>query len=366
MVTGAVQRPFFTVAVTTYDRVDLLRQTLASILNQTFGDFELLVGNDHGKRFLTAEEIVVEDPRVRIINHPHNLGEVGNMNALLSLGQGEYFTWVFDDDLCARNFLETIHRAVVDCPATDAVFTGYRLIVGGEDRDPGMVAANGYKKSNGAEFLRSYLSSATDTMPSNGVFATESLRRIGGVQNLCDAPIGWQAENLLAVQCGLLRQILFIDGPLQIHRYHEGSFGAANVDVGLRLTAGKNLICRSIETLQSPALIADFEFDLRRLIMLVLKDIARTASFADADAGFRRVRPFLRDMRNMMLEIEDASLRRVAIRALRAAVMRSPGIAAKNIVKAIVRRMLTKAGLIDRVRAIRHHDLRAATPTQHR
>ena len=39
--------PFFSIGVTTYNRKELLKQTLISIINQTFTDFEVIVGNDY-------------------------------------------------------------------------------------------------------------------------------------------------------------------------------------------------------------------------------------------------------------------------------------------------------------------------------
>ena len=38
--------PFFTIGVTTYKRRELLSQTLTSLRNQTFRDFEVIIGND--------------------------------------------------------------------------------------------------------------------------------------------------------------------------------------------------------------------------------------------------------------------------------------------------------------------------------
>src|SRR5512138_3932148 len=73
--------PLFSIGITTYERRELLKETLGSITRQTFGDFEAIVGNDHTSVPLSRRLLGVEDPRVRIVNHPANLGEVRNMNA---------------------------------------------------------------------------------------------------------------------------------------------------------------------------------------------------------------------------------------------------------------------------------------------
>lgn len=38
--------PVFTIAITTYNRLDLLKYSVRSILEQSFVDFEILIGKD--------------------------------------------------------------------------------------------------------------------------------------------------------------------------------------------------------------------------------------------------------------------------------------------------------------------------------
>jgi glycosyltransferase involved in cell wall biosynthesis len=87
-VTEETTRPFFSIGVTTYNRHELLRETLNSILAQSFTDFEVIVGNDYTQEVLTGEMLGITDPRIRFVNHPRNLREVGNMNALLEMAKG--------------------------------------------------------------------------------------------------------------------------------------------------------------------------------------------------------------------------------------------------------------------------------------
>ena len=122
--------PLFSIGVTTYNRRELLKQSLASIINQTFSDFEVIVGNDYTQEILSAEILGIQDPRIRFINHPQNLGEVGNMNALLEMSRGKYFTWQFDDDLYATNFLETVHSTLIKFNFPSRVFTSHSFFYG--------------------------------------------------------------------------------------------------------------------------------------------------------------------------------------------------------------------------------------------
>ena len=107
--------PLFSIGVTTYDRVELLIETLSSITAQTFTDFEVIVGNDNPERTLTAEALGVDDQRIRFVNHASNLGELNNMNTLLDISRGRYFTWLADDDLYAPTFLAAVAEALEKC-----------------------------------------------------------------------------------------------------------------------------------------------------------------------------------------------------------------------------------------------------------
>ena len=107
-----IDKPLFSIGITTYNRIEMLRQLVNSIINQDFQDFEIIIGNDYQKELLTFDILGIYDQRIRIINHQENLGELGNMNFLLSEGKGRYFTWQFDDDLCGLGYLRESYLAL--------------------------------------------------------------------------------------------------------------------------------------------------------------------------------------------------------------------------------------------------------------
>ena len=73
--------PTVTIGIVTYNRPDLLREAVLSILNQTYGNFELLIGNDYIKTPVTFDTLGINpNPRVKILNYSSNLGEIDNMN----------------------------------------------------------------------------------------------------------------------------------------------------------------------------------------------------------------------------------------------------------------------------------------------
>ena len=77
------------IGVTTYDRLEMLGETVSSILAQTHKNLEILIGNDNPERNLTMSDLGLGyDPRVIIVNHSKNLGEINNLNWLLKNSSG--------------------------------------------------------------------------------------------------------------------------------------------------------------------------------------------------------------------------------------------------------------------------------------
>ena len=59
--------PVVTIGITSYNRPDLLREAVLSIINQTYINFELLIGNDYIKTPVTFNMLGIDpDPRVKI------------------------------------------------------------------------------------------------------------------------------------------------------------------------------------------------------------------------------------------------------------------------------------------------------------
>ena len=241
-------QPFFTIGVPTYNRHDLLRETLNSILAQSFTDFEIIVGNDYTDELLSGEMLGINDPRIRIVNHPVNLREVGNMNALLYMASGRYFTWLFDDDLYEPGYLSTAHTTLSSTGFPPALFTSYNVIDDNGQTLDTASATGAVTLFSGADFLLSYFSGRLILNSTCGMFDTKALiGNVGGVEELCESAIGLYCEYLFLVRCGLFGQIVHIDTPFVTFRAHSGSWGESNTELWKYHEAGQNLILRSAQ-----------------------------------------------------------------------------------------------------------------------
>ena len=269
-------RPFFSIGVTTYDRVELLRETLDSIRNQSFRDFEVIVSNDNPKREIAADSLLCNDARFRFVNQEANLGEFGNMNYLLNAARGEYFSWIADDDLYAPNFLEEAYRNIRRHPGVRCVFTSF-----GVTRKPGdmaSVAAQEGELFTGREFLGRFLSGRARAIGVMGVFQTEYLKQLGGLEDVSRDNRGLLSEYLLVIRAAALDRMCYIDSPLAYYRAHDEAWGIRNTDIGIYQIAGRNLVRMCVDIFRAAELRVDYGSLLYGVMRLCLSYVYGTAT----------------------------------------------------------------------------------------
>jgi GT2 family glycosyltransferase len=220
--TGMRSAPFITIGVTTYDRKQMLVECVRSILDQSFSDFEVIIGNDYTQEPLSLAELGIDDPRIRIINHPVNLGELENMKYLLDHASGAHFTWLADDDGYHPDYLRITHDALRSEPTVDCVLTNYWS----SDRwtTPPTIDTNDGTASviPIAEFLERYLTKQIKFFGCYGAFKTAFLRDIGGMR-LAGNGFGPYSDNLLGIKAVALGTVGYVDLPLIFYRVHIGA-----------------------------------------------------------------------------------------------------------------------------------------------
>jgi glycosyltransferase involved in cell wall biosynthesis len=115
--------PRVSVIVPTYDRAELVGETLDSIWAQTFHDYETIVVDD-GSTDKTAELLAAFGNRIacRRIEHA---GQGTARNAGLEIARGECIAFLDSDDLWQQDFLEKMIQALDLNPRAGFVFCDY-------------------------------------------------------------------------------------------------------------------------------------------------------------------------------------------------------------------------------------------------
>ncbi|MGO9119725.1 MAG: glycosyltransferase family 2 protein [Desulfomonilaceae bacterium] len=115
------------VCLVTYNRAHILPQTVDSILNQTFEDFELIISDDcssDGTREVCGRYLA-QDSRVKYFRNEANLGMPGNLKAAIAKSQGNYIANLHDGDIYRRDLLEKWVAALNKYPTAGFVFNHY-------------------------------------------------------------------------------------------------------------------------------------------------------------------------------------------------------------------------------------------------
>jgi len=97
------------VGIPVYNRLDSLKRSLNSIINQTYKNIEIIVSNDHSPNHeidLLIKEYALKDNRIKYYYQEKSLRTVGNFSFVKDNANGKYFLWLADDDWIDNNYIE--------------------------------------------------------------------------------------------------------------------------------------------------------------------------------------------------------------------------------------------------------------------
>jgi glycosyltransferase involved in cell wall biosynthesis len=111
-----------------YNGEQHLRESIESILNQTFTNFEFIIVNDDSTD--NSPEIIksYDDARTRIINNEKNIGLTKSLNKAIKQTRGEYIARQDADDISLPNRLELQHKFLEKHPDVALLGTGIYVI----------------------------------------------------------------------------------------------------------------------------------------------------------------------------------------------------------------------------------------------
>jgi len=117
------------VCLLTYNHGHLIESTVASILVQSLPEFELIISDDRStddtwERVLA---LAAQDPRIKPLRTPHNMGMAGNANHAVGCSERPYIALLHHDDLCRPDLLEKWAGVLDRHPGAAFVFNPYRV-----------------------------------------------------------------------------------------------------------------------------------------------------------------------------------------------------------------------------------------------
>jgi glycosyltransferase involved in cell wall biosynthesis len=112
-----------------YNGAQVLDESIASVIAQTYRDFELIVIDD-GSTDETpriADAWAARDPRVRVV-HQENQKLPRSLSNGFRLARGEFLTWTSDDNRMKPDFLGKLVGALKKRPTVDMVYANVDII----------------------------------------------------------------------------------------------------------------------------------------------------------------------------------------------------------------------------------------------
>ena len=103
------KQPFVSIIIPCYNHEDFLDDCLASILNQTYQNIEILIcddcspDNSYEKILSYKEKLENKFNNVVILKNEVNCGVTKNVNRMLKLAKGEFVKTIASDDSMAPN-----------------------------------------------------------------------------------------------------------------------------------------------------------------------------------------------------------------------------------------------------------------------
>src|SRR5688572_30257241 len=122
--------PRVSVVMPVHNGLPYLDDSIASILNQSFSDFEFVIG-DNGSSDGSAERLEHwrrVDSRIRILHHPARLGPAGSSNLVVAHASARLVARMDADDIAHPERLARQLAAMEEQPDADLIGTLFDTI----------------------------------------------------------------------------------------------------------------------------------------------------------------------------------------------------------------------------------------------
>lgn len=173
-------QPLVSILIPTYNREDLIGESIQSALNQTYQNIEVII-TDNCSTDKTPEIVKSyqeKDSRIKFLQNEKNLGPVLNWERCLDAASGEYSKILWSDDLIRPEFIESCLELFVEESDLAFVFTRVKI---GQDSFQGSSCYNYFKRTgifDSKNFIDGIIrDKELPVSPGCAIFKTEILRK---------------------------------------------------------------------------------------------------------------------------------------------------------------------------------------------
>ena len=201
--------PGISVLMTTYNSERYVAESIESVLNQTFSDFELIINDDHSRDSTLgiAQRYARLDPRIRVSVNDRNYGDYANRRLTAALARGRFLKYHDSDDVMYRHCLAAMVEPLDAEPRAAFALSGPRFWPGG---------ACPMLLTPALAYEREYLGSGLFYLgPPSALFRADAFRELGGFG---DEP--FSSDFLFWLRACARVNVLLVAGDLFYYRIH--------------------------------------------------------------------------------------------------------------------------------------------------
>jgi len=186
--------PLISVIIPVFNSEKTIRETIESVLKQSFTDFELIVVND-GSQDTTLEIIIqIKDPRLKVFSYS-NAGVSATRNRGISQATGKYISFLDSDDLWTSDKLESQLKALQANPQAGVAYSWTNYI----DESGKFLYSGNKVVLNGNVYEQLLLQNFIES-GSNVLIRREALNQVGGFDESLFGPEDWDLLIRLAAK----------------------------------------------------------------------------------------------------------------------------------------------------------------------
>ena len=179
------------IIIPTKNRSNLLSNSIDSVINQSYENWELYIVNDSNKKIVINQI----DPRIHLVKNKFMSGANGARNTGINLSSGKYISFLDDDDTWEKDKLKKQYKLM---EGSDAIlsYTGKKILY---KTRKGIKEKNSYKKTfcspNITLQFHNYIGTTSSIMIRANVFNKHNVKFDEKIQILQDYDLYLQLCN---------------------------------------------------------------------------------------------------------------------------------------------------------------------------
>lgn len=260
----------FTVAIPAY-KEKFLQRCIQSVINQDFGDFELIIVNDKSPDDLDTIIKKFDDPRIVYYTNEKNCGAenvVDNWNICLSYTKGDYIVLLGDDDELMPNYLSVFNDLINQYPLLNVYHCRSYII--NDNSDITGLTPSWPQWESVYENIWHRMSGLRSQYISDFVYKTKYLNKNGGFFKL---PLAWASDDITSFEASYNLGIAHTQEPVFCYRESGITLSSSgSVELKLKAIKEENLWYEKFLKVSQPSHKIDVSFynrikkDLNRYI----------------------------------------------------------------------------------------------------